>query len=149
MPGFRTFEEIEAWQTARQLVRAVYEASGGNAFARDFGLRDQIRRGAVSIMANIAEGFGRGGNREFVQFLAVAKGSTHEVISHLYVALDQGYVSQAQFDALSAQARQVGRITGGLMEYLRKSPLKGPRHRPEEEPAPSGEPPQAPAHRGP
>ena len=80
-------------------------------------------------MANIAEGFGRRGNREFAQFLAVAKGSTYEVISHLYVALDQGYIAQEEFDGLAAQADEVGRMIGGLLDYLGRSDGKGSRRR--------------------
>jgi four helix bundle protein len=129
MPSFRRFEDIEAWKKARKLARAVYEASSGEPFQRDFALRDQVRRAAISIMANIAEGFGRGSSREFLQFLAMAKGSAQEVVSHLYVAVDQGYLSDEAFAGLSGQAQEVGRIVGGLMEYLRKSELRGSRLR--------------------
>src|SRR3990172_8363764 len=94
MATIQSFEEIEAWQKARELTRAVYACSGQGAFSRDFGLRDQIRRAAVSIMSNIAEGFERGGSAEFVQFLAIAKGSASEVEAQLYVAFDQGYINQ-------------------------------------------------------
>jgi four helix bundle protein len=88
MRTFQSFEEIEAWQKARTLTREVYVATSEGAFSRDFGLRDQIRRAAVSIMSNIAEGYERSGTGEFVHFLSMAKGSTGEVRSQLYVALD-------------------------------------------------------------
>ena len=84
------FEEIEAWRVARELTRMVYEVTKGEGFRRDFGLRDQVQRAAVSVMSNIAEGFERGSNREFIQFLFYAKGSAGEVRSQLVVALDQG-----------------------------------------------------------
>ncbi len=87
MSSFKSFEEIESWQKARELTRKVYAVSNQGAFTKDFGLRDQIRRASVSIMSNIAEGFERDGNREFLQFLAVAKGSSGEVRAQLYVAL--------------------------------------------------------------
>ena len=129
MTTFRSFEDIEAWRKARELVKAVYDASGKGAFAKDYPLRDQVRRAATSVMSNIAEGFDRGGSAEFRQFLAVAKASAAEVRSHLYVALDQGYVSDVAFEQLTEQAVRVGRLIGGLMEYLRKTPLKGDKFR--------------------
>src|SRR5919108_6468742 len=121
MPTFRKFQDIEAWQKARELTRGLYAISSNSSFSKDFGLRDQIRKAGVSIMANIAEGFERDGNAEFVQFLAVAKGSAAEVRSHAYVALDQGYVTNAEFDRLSANSIAVGRMLAALMTYLRKS----------------------------
>jgi four helix bundle protein len=125
MPTFRRFDEIEAWQNARELTKVVYKLSGRGPFAKDFGLRDQIRRASVSIMANIAEGFERDGTGEFVQFLAVAKGSAAEVLSHAYVALDQDYISREDFDRLVARTTEVGRMLAALMTYLRRSGTKG------------------------
>ncbi len=89
MATFKSFEDIEAWQKARELTNRVYDASDKGAFARDFGLRDQIRRACVSILSNIAEGFERSGTGEFVQFLSSAKGSAGEVRAQLYVALER------------------------------------------------------------
>jgi four helix bundle protein len=126
---FKTFEEIEAWQQGRELTRLVYEVSGKGAFGRDFALRDQIRRAAVSVMSNVAEGFGRGGAREFVQFLSVAHGSTSEVSAQLYVALDQGYLSKEDFARLQDQAARTGSVLSGLMRYLRASAIKGSKYR--------------------
>jgi len=103
------FEDIQAWQTARELTCQIYAASKTGEFARDFGLRDQIQRASVSAMANIAEGFERGGDREFLQFLSQAKGSCGEVRSHLYVALDQHYLPEAQFNELYSQATNTSR----------------------------------------
>jgi four helix bundle protein len=94
-------------------------------FARDFPLRDQIRKAGVSIISNIAEGFDRGGTAEFVQFLSFAKGSAGEVRSQLYVAKDQGYLTSEDFDRLMELADETSRLIGGLMIYLRKSGIKG------------------------
>ena len=106
----------------------IYEVSKRSPFARDFGLQKQIRDASVSVMANIAEGFERSGSREFQQFLAVAKGSAGEVISHLYVAFDQGYIDHEQFRRLEKVARDTGRKIGGLMSYLRNSGFRGPKY---------------------
>jgi four helix bundle protein len=108
------FEDFVAWQRARELAAEVYRLTGEGAFARDFGLRDQMRRSAVSTMSNIAEGFERGRASEFHQFLSIAKGSCAELRSQLYVALDAGYLTMSAFEALSAQANEVARILGGL-----------------------------------
>ena len=98
----RTFEELEIWKTARRLTQEVYALSKAPQFSKDYGLRDQMRRASVSIMSNVAEGFERGGNQEFTQYLYVAKASCGEVRSQLYVALDQEYVDQKTRDELLA-----------------------------------------------
>jgi four helix bundle protein len=126
---FQSFTEIEAWQKARELAREIYRISSQGPFSRDFGLRDQIRRAVVSALSNIAEGFERNGTAEFVQFLAVAKGSVGEVIAQLYVASDQGYVTAEEFNRLIALAGETGRLIGALMSYLRKSSIKGSKFR--------------------
>ena len=100
MAATERFEAIEAWQKARILTKEVYNATATGNFARDFGLRDQIRRAAVSVMYNIAEGFERGGNKEFQQFLSQAKGSAGEVRAQLYVTLDAGFLPQEEFNHL-------------------------------------------------
>src|SRR5436190_491568 len=100
MSSIERFEDIEAWKKARRLTKLVYDASNEGQFARDFGLRDQIRRASVSTMSNIAEGFERGGDQEFIHFLSMAKGSCGETRSQLYVALDQGYLTQDKFKLL-------------------------------------------------
>jgi four helix bundle protein len=97
MASFKSFEDMEAWKKSRKLTKQVYDLTGVGVFARDFGLKDQIRRACVSIMSNIAEGFERSGTGEFTQFLAIAKGSAGEVRSQLYVALDQRYLSEGEF----------------------------------------------------
>lgn len=125
MSGFQRFEDIEAWQKARELTKQIYALSNDGQFARDFGLRDQIRRASVSIMSNIAEGFGRGGNKEFMQFLSTAKGSASEVQAQLYVALDANYINQEQFKQLYDLTQSTGNMIGGLIRYLSKSDFKG------------------------
>ncbi len=125
MGTFQNFEEIEAWQKARILTREIYMISKEGAFSKDFGLREQIRRASTSIMANIAEGFERSGTGEFVQFLSVAKGSSGEVKSHLYVAADQGYLDKKTFERLHLSTTEVNKMIGGLMSYLCKSKIKG------------------------
>ncbi len=119
MSKIERFEDIKAWQQARSLVKEVYQATGEGKFAKDFSLRDQIRRAAVSIISNISEGFSRQTDKEFVQFLHIAKGSTSEVKSQLYVALDLCYMSQEEFDNLYKQADEVGRLIFGFIRYLK------------------------------
>lgn len=118
------FEDIEAWQLARKLTRAIYAVSSEGQFARDFGLRDQLRRAAVSVMSNIAEGFDRGGNKELIQFLFIAKGSAAEVQAQLYIALDIGYLKQEQFQELYNLAGDTARLIGGFIRYLKANNLK-------------------------
>ena len=130
MTTFRRFEDIEAWQMARELAKVIYEAGNRGKFAHDFGLRDQIRRAAVSVMANIAEGYERNGNKEFLQFLSMAKGSIGEVRSHLYVALDQGYLTQQEFDGLCARSRLVSAKIYYLMQSIRTAEVAGPKYKP-------------------
>lgn len=128
MTTFRSVEEIDAWRKARELVKQVYAITKKSAFSKDYGLKDQIRRASISTMSNIAEGYERDGTREFIQFLSVAKGSTGEVKSHLYAALDQGYITQTEFETLSALAAETGSIIAGLMVYLKQSGLKGTKY---------------------
>src|SRR5262250_957362 len=94
------FEDLEVWKEARRMTREIYRLTQDGKFAKDFGLREQIRRAAVSVMSNIAEGFERGGNQEFIQFLYIAKGSCGEVRSQVYIAYDQGYLVQVEADQL-------------------------------------------------
>lgn len=118
MATVRQFEDLKVWQDARQLVGAVYSASKQRAFNSDFGLRDQIRRAAVSTMSNIAEGFERGSRKEFIQSLNIAKGSNGEVRSQLYVALDQKYVSESEFSLLRDSAVLLSKKLSSFTRYL-------------------------------
>ncbi len=114
------FEDLIAWQKARELTRAVYQVSASGAFAKDFGLRDQVRRSAVSVMSNLAEGFERGSRSEFHQFLSIAKASCAELRSQFYVALDTQYLDHPAFLRLLSQAEEVARIIGGLRVAVQK-----------------------------
>lgn len=129
MATFKKFEEIECWKKARELTRRVYGVSSEAGFARDFGLKDQIRRASVSIMSNIAEGYDRSGTGEFVHFLATAKGSAAEVRCQLYVASDQGYIDDKTFGELSDLAAETSRMVAGLMKYLRQSAFRGTKYK--------------------
>ena len=115
------FEDLIAWQKARKLTSEIYRVTNQGKFAGDFGLKDQIRRAAVSSMSNLAEGFERGRPAEFHQFLSIAKGSCAELRTQLYVALDVGYLTTPAFDALMAQATEVGRILGGLRAAVERN----------------------------
>lgn len=110
----RRFEDLIAWQKARELTKKVYEITGNGTFAKDFGLRDQVRRSSVSIMANIAEGFERARQSEFHQFLSIAKSSCAELRSHLYVAHDADYIDTKTFKDLMSLAQEVSLVLGGL-----------------------------------
>ena len=125
MATISRFEDIEAWQKARLLSKRIYQLTAAGKFARDFGLRDQIRRASVSIMANIAEGFGRSGSAEFKQYLSTAKGSAAEVQSHLYVASDAGLIGEDEFKELYDLADETARMIGGFLKYLRQSNIRG------------------------
>ena len=129
MATITKFEDIEAWQKGRSLKQSLYSYSKRGEFAKDFALRDQIRRAAKSVTANIAEGFERGGNREFLQFLSSSKGSCGEVQDHLYTARDEHYVTQAEFEQLYSQAAEVGRLIGGFMSYLQRTEIRGAKFR--------------------
>ena len=128
------FEDIESWRAARVLAAKIYEISNRGNFRGDFGLRDQIQRASVSIMANIAEGFGRGGKAEFIRFLRISRASALETQSHLYIALDLSYLSKADFEALHKQALAVTRLVGGFINYLLCDGTEEPKNRRTEEP---------------
>jgi four helix bundle protein len=119
MATIRRIEEIQAWQKARELVRETYKTCAEGPLARDFGLRDQIRRAAVSSMSNIAEGFARKTDKEFAHFLDIARGSAIEAQSLLYVALDVQYINRGEFARLSRLADETASLIGGLTSYLR------------------------------
>lgn len=121
MKELRNFKDLIDWQKARVLTAKIYSITSKEFFAKDYGLKDQIRRAFVSIMSNIAEGFERGRPTEFHQFLSIAKASCAEVRSQLYVALDVGYVEQTEFNELMTQATEVGRILGGLRAFVEKN----------------------------
>ena len=115
----RRFEELECWKEARILVRMVYDSINKNEkFKRDYRLRNQATAAAVSTMSNIAEGFSRHSNKEFIQFLFISKSSAAEVQSIYYVALDQNYISKENFEGVYNQAEKVSKLDSGLISYL-------------------------------
>lgn len=118
MAKFERFEDIVAWQKARVLVSEIYKTSSDGKFSKDYGLKDQIRRAAVSIMSNIAEGFARRTNKEFARFLYISHGSVAEVQSLLYVALDQHYINETIFKTLYAACDEISKMISGLISYL-------------------------------
>ena len=121
------FEDIEAWQEARKLVKMVYDViKKSPKFRKDFRLVNQVQNGAVSAMSNIAEGFARRSNKEFIQFLFISKSSAAEVQSQLYVALDQEYINQDDFEKIYNQAEIVSKMDSGFIKYL-NTQLKQPK----------------------
>jgi four helix bundle protein len=121
MATVKRFEDIQAWQKARTLVREIYQTCGKGSLRRDFGLKDQLCRSAVSAMSNVAEGFARKTDKDFAPFLDVAKGSAIETQSLLYVALDVGYVERDEFGRLYRIAEEAASLIGGFTSYLRAS----------------------------
>jgi four helix bundle protein len=126
------FEDIEGWKLGRELTCLVYRLSKNDGFSKDRGLKDQIQRAAGSVMHNIAEGFDGGSNAEFIKFLRYSQRSASEVRSQLYVALDQQYISQAEFDQTYLLAVQAKDKIGGFIAYLLKTEKNKPRTKNEE-----------------
>ncbi|MBP5787990.1 MAG: four helix bundle protein [Kiritimatiellae bacterium] len=132
------FEDLEVWQLARRLTGKIYTFARQDAFARDFGFRDQICRAAVSIVSNIAEGFERRTNSQFLQFLDIANGSAGELRAQLYIALDLAYITPDQFREALADVSSIGKMLSSLIQYLRLHPTpsapppttKPPNHQP-------------------
>ncbi len=114
------FEDLDCWQEARKFVNNIYQAINHNNFKKDYSLSDQIKRASISIMANIAEGFSRKGNKEFIQFLFISKSSAAEVQSHLYIALDQGYITEDDFTKLYNDLDKIQRMLSNLIKHLNK-----------------------------
>lgn len=125
MATLKSFEEIQAWQDARALSKLIFSLTIEGSFSKDYSLKDQINRAAGSIMDNIAEGFERDGNKEFIQFLSYAKGSAGEVRSQLYRVLDRGHISAEHHNELLAQIVKISKMIGNLMNYLKQTELKG------------------------
>ena len=119
MVTIKQFEDLPLWQEARDLVQDIYKLTKKASFKKDFGLRDQIQRAAVSIMANTAERFDAGSTRSFIRYLLYARASAAEVQSHSYVALDQTYISSEEFDKTYKKTKNIGRSLNGFIKYLR------------------------------
>ena len=120
---FKRFEEMKVWQEARQLTNNLYRLTQLGHFAKDFGLRDQMRRASVSVMSNIAEGYERGTNKEFIHFLNYAKGSVGELRSQLYVALDLEYITQTEFEINYDLSVSISAQLANFIKYLRKTKI--------------------------
>ncbi len=129
MTKIERFEDINSWKLAREATKIIYDLSSQGKFAKDFTLINQIRRSSISVMSNIAEGFERGGDKEFINFLSIAKGSCGEARSQLYIALDQNYIVQPQFDLAYNKLNETGNLIGGFMNYLKQSDLRGSKFR--------------------
>ncbi len=129
MAKIERFEDIESWKIAREVTKLIYAESSKGNFSKDFALVNQIRRASISILSNIAEGFERGGNKEFLQFLAIAKGSCGEVRAQLYVALDQNYIDEKQFAFIVDKLIEINRMISGLIKYLQQSDFKGNKYK--------------------
>lgn len=127
MATIKSFEDIEAWKKARRLSSDLFQIFTHSPARTDFALRDQMNRSAGSVMDNIAEGFDRGGNREFINFLSIAKGSAAETQSQLYRLFDRQYISREEFDRLYKESSSIARMLGAMISYLKKSEFKGPK----------------------
>jgi four helix bundle protein len=125
MATIKKFEELEIWQMARIFSREIYKITKYPEFSRDFKLIEQITGSSGSIMDNIAEGFGRGGNKEFSNFLTISAGSANESQSQLYRALDQKYIEENEFANLYSQANEIIHKTGKLIQYIKGSDYRG------------------------
>lgn len=129
MATIKSFKELRCWQEARQIARSIYSLTKGNSFAKDYGLKDQVQRSAVSIGSNIAEGFERDSNAEFVKFLSYAKGSNGELLSQLYTAYDVGYISEEELSKIEENLTLLGCMIGKLQVSLKTSEIIGRYHK--------------------
>jgi four helix bundle protein len=125
MATIKSFEELEVWKRARTLSKKIYRLSAKDSFAKDFALKDQINRSSGSVMDNIAEGFERGGNKEFIVFLGYAKGSAGETRSQLFRALDHEHITEQVFEELKDEALTLSKMISGFMSYLQNSEFRG------------------------
>ena len=125
MATITDFRDLKCWQEARAIAKQVYTITRQGDFANDFGLRDQVQRAAVSIGANIAEGFERDSNQELAKFLSYAKGSAGEIISQLYTAFDVGYISSETLVVMIEQLKGVSALIARFQASIRKSSIKG------------------------
>ena len=129
MPKITRFEDLEIWQEARELCKLVFKITSAEPFNKDFRFRDQMRASTGSIMDNIGEGFERDGNKEFIQFLSIAKGSCGETRSQGYRAFDYGYISQEDLNQLLERTINLSKKISGFITYLKKSTYKGSKFR--------------------
>ena len=125
MATLTSFEDIESWKKARHVADEIFQIFTQDPARKDFTLKDQTNRSIGSVMDNIAEGFDRNGNREFIQFLSIAKGSAGETMSQLYRLLDRKYITQDAFDHLYGETHTIMKMIGGMISYLKRSGFKG------------------------
>ncbi len=130
MASFERFEDLDIWKLSKDVANQVYDVTSTGKFSQDYVLRDQVRRAVVSIFSNIAEGFERNGNKEFLQFLSIAKASCGEVRAQLIFANDRDYISSEQYEALVKNLVSLSSQIGGFIKYLRQSDLKGMKFNP-------------------
>ena len=128
MTDIKTIEDLRVWQQARVINKEIYKFTRRPDFEKDFRFVQQIRAAAGSIMDNIAEGFGRGGNKEFLQFLSIARGSCQELLSQLYRAYDVQYISEEEFNKLKGEVNAISAMIYHLVEKIRQSELKGAKY---------------------
>lgn len=125
MATIKKFEDLEIWQLARQIENEIFQISKEGLLSKDFSLKDQLNRSAGSIMDNIAEGFGRGGRNEFIQFLSIAKASANELQSQITRSLDRHYISSEKFDNINSTVKLIINKIGALMKHLNEAEFKG------------------------
>lgn len=118
MSKIKGFEDLICWQKSRDLVRTIYSVTAIEKFKYDYSLKDQIRRAAISVMLNIAEGFGRRSHKEFKQFLFISHGSASELQSSLYLLLDLDYISKDKFEDLYVKCEEISKIISGFIKIL-------------------------------
>ena len=128
MADIRKIEDLRVWQSARAICKDVYVLTRKEEFEKDFRFVQQIRSAAGSIMDNIAEGFGRGGNKEFLQFLTIARGSIQEVLSQLYRAFDVGYITEDELEVVKQNVNSTAIMIHNLIEAIKKSDMKGSKY---------------------
>ena len=121
MPTVKRFEDLECWKETRKLVRVLYGFTKKDNFAKDFELKNQLRRSAVSIMANIAEGFHRNSNKDFMKFLDYSRASIAETLSHCYVAFDQNYIEEIELDEIKQHSELIWKKINSLISYLKRN----------------------------
>jgi four helix bundle protein len=129
----RDFKDLKIYKTGRELAADIYQLTKIQPFSRDYSLVDQMRRASVSILSNIAEGFERGTNKEFITFLFIAKASCGEIRAQLDIALDQKYIEEKTYKELSEKCKYIGAMTNKLILYLKSSRFTGPKHKKEQE----------------